>query len=161
MYAIHLYLVAKQAKRYRVLFAQRIAETVSVRASTRSLTPEALANEFRRIDTDAQDGKLSKDELWGFISSGKAGEMDQKDFDALFAAVDLDKNGTVDFLEFCAFMGKCDEEYRAAQLDREDLVARRSIRANLSETTARRIISYELPAPAEEQGQNPDPDLSP
>lgn len=128
LYCIHLYLQKKQARRFKTVFAKRIAETVNVRGSARSLSPDALANEFRRIDADVEDGKLSKEELWDFVSSGKAGEMDRNDFDALFAAIDLDKNGTVDFLEFCAFMGQCDDEYRAARNDLSSVVATRSSR---------------------------------
>jgi len=127
LYAIHRYLVAQQAKRYRITFAKRIADTINVQSSVRSLSPEALAEEFKQIDSKVQDGKLSKDELWEFISSGKAGEMDQRDFDALFAAMDLDKSGSVDFLEFCAFMGKCHDEYENARAGESRVVARRSI----------------------------------
>jgi len=127
LYAIHRYLVAQQAQRYRTAFAKRIADTINVQGSVRSLSPEALANEFKQIDSKVQDGKLSKDELWEFISSGKAGEMEQRDFDALFAAMDLDKSGSVDFLEFCAFMGKCHDEYENARAGESRVVARRSI----------------------------------
>jgi hypothetical protein len=49
--------------------------------------------------------------LWEFISSGQAaGDMNKHHFDALLAAIDLAKNGTVDFLEFCGFMGNCHDE---------------------------------------------------
>ena len=112
LWCIHLYLQKQQAQRYRTAFATRIAETVRInRSSRRSLTPDALLSEFKRIDADVEDGKLSQEELWQFLSDGKAGEMSRNDFDALFAAMDLDKNGSVDFLEFCAFMGQCHDEY--------------------------------------------------
>jgi EF-hand domain pair len=32
--------------------------------------------------------------------------MDQRDFDAMFAAVDVDGRGTVEFTEFCVYVGK-------------------------------------------------------
>jgi Ca2+-binding EF-hand superfamily protein len=34
------------------------------------------------------------------VSTGKVGELSESDFNALFAAIDLDQSGTVDFLEF-------------------------------------------------------------
>jgi len=141
LYAIHLILQKQQERRFRTIFAKRIAETIKVRGSMRTLSPEALADEFRRIDQGVQDGKLSREELWEFISSGKAGEMDKKDFDALFAAIDLDKSGSVDFLEFCAFMGKCDDEYRAARREGGSSVVASSRRLDTATTTARRLSS--------------------
>jgi len=151
LYLIHLYLVQQQAKRYRTVFAKRIADTINVRGSMRSLSPEALAKEFETIDASVRDGKISKDELWEFISSGKAGEMEKHDFDALFAAIDLDKNGTVDFLEYCAFMGKCSEEYRAARVDRGSVVARSSRRLQAEVISTARRLSVDKPSEEEEE----------
>lgn len=138
LFGVHKYLQAKQADRYRTMFARRIADTIQVRSSMRSLTPAALADEFNKMNSDVQDGQLSKEELWEFVSSGKAGEMDQKDFDALFAAIDLDKNGTVDFLEFCAFMGKCDNEYRAVRR-RSSVVAQSATRMSLASSITKKL----------------------
>jgi hypothetical protein len=112
--------LAQQEKRYRANFAARVAETMDLRASVVMLTPEALAEEFERIDTglhDGGDGYISREELWDFLSSGKAGEMNQKDFNALFEALDTDGNGKVDFLEFCSFLSMCGEEFRVARED--------------------------------------------
>ena len=97
-FLLHRWLVKRQARRNRAVFASRIAETIQLETSVNALSPAALAEEFRRIDKQARDGKLSKDELWAFVCSGKAGDLSRKDFDALFAAIDLNKNGEVDFL---------------------------------------------------------------
>ena len=115
LWALHRWLVRRQARKTRSLFATRIAETIKLETSSEALSPEDLVEEFKRIDGGAKDGKLSKDELWEFISSGKAGAISQNDFNALFSAIDLDKSGYVDFLEFCAFMGKCEEEINLAR----------------------------------------------
>ena len=56
----------KQGKRYRTKFAQRIADTMTVRKSMRSLTPDLLAKEFEVID-QANDGRITKNELWDFL----------------------------------------------------------------------------------------------
>jgi hypothetical protein len=105
-YFIHRYLQIRQAKRYKTVFAKRIAETVQVNKSMRSMAPQELAEEFKRVDLQTEDGLITKDDLWEFISSGKAGEISQGDFNALFAAIDADGDGQVDFLAFCAFMGQ-------------------------------------------------------
>jgi hypothetical protein len=103
------------------------------------LTPEALAEEFERIDTGLHDGDgagadgyISREELWDFLSSGKAGEMNQKDFNALFEALDTDGNGKVDFLEFCSFLSMCGEEFQVA---REDHFAADTKKARRGSTT--------------------------
>ena len=105
-YFIHRYLHKRQAKRYKTVFAKRIAETIQVNKSIRSMGPEELAEEFKRVDLQTHDGLITKDDLWEFISSGKAGEISKGDFNALFAAIDADGDGQVDFLAFCSFMGQ-------------------------------------------------------
>lgn len=105
-YFLHRYLHKRQAKRYKTVFAKRIAETIQVNKSIRSMGPEELAEEFKRVDLQTHDGLITKDDLWEFISSGKAGEISKGDFNALFAAIDADGDGQVDFLAFCAFMGQ-------------------------------------------------------
>lgn len=141
LYGVHRYLQAQQAKRYRTVFAKRIADTISVRKSMRSLSPEAMAAEFKKIDSETPDGRISKKELWNFLSSGKAGELSESDFNALFAVIDADDNGYVDFVEFCAFLAKCHDEFRAAHADRGSIMERSSRRMSVVESAARRMSS--------------------
>jgi hypothetical protein len=107
----------------------------------RQLPPEALASELKRIDSETQDGSISKEALWNFMSTGLAGELSESDCNALFAAIDLDQSGTVDFLEFCTFMGKCSDEYRSARTNRGSVTDRASRRISVADTTARRLSS--------------------
>jgi hypothetical protein len=95
-------------------FARRVAETIKLTPGSRLLTPEALAVEFKKIDTD-NTGNISKEELWEFVASGKVATMTRPEFDALFAVMDSDSNGTVDFLEFCAYMCECQSEFEEAK----------------------------------------------
>jgi hypothetical protein len=139
LYALHAWRSQQQARRYKTIFAKRIADTINVRGSMRLLQPEALASEFKRIDSESQNGSISKEALWTFMSSGKAGEMSESDFNALFAAIDLDQSGSVDFLEFCTFMGQCSDEYRSARADRGSVADRASRRISVADTTARRL----------------------
>jgi hypothetical protein len=73
-----------------------------------------------------KDGYIQKEELWTFVSSGKAGDMNINDFDALFAAMDIDKNGKVDFMEFCAFMSLCGEAFTEEKAKQIKMGRRRS-----------------------------------
>lgn len=118
LYIAHRWILKQQERRYKTTFAARVAETVSLRATRRTLTPDVLAKEFAKIGQDLdehQNGYITKEALWEFVSSGQAGEMDEKDFNALFAALDVDKNEKVDFLEFCNFLSTCGQEYGAAR----------------------------------------------
>lgn len=63
--------------------------------------------------------------MWDFVSSGKAGDFSQGDFDALFASIDLDKTGSVNFLEFCTFLGDCHEDFERLK-NRESVIANRA-----------------------------------
>ena len=131
-YFWHLRILAEQAARNRRNFVRRVAGSIRLSTTSRVLTPNALAQRFQDIDTakGARKAKssISKEELWDFIVSGEAGDMTRSDFEALFEAMDEDGNGTVDFLEFCAFLGGCADELAAANLNRHQrlsLIARR------------------------------------
>jgi len=164
--ALHSYFINKQAKRYRTKFAQRVAENINIRASARSLPAAALADEFKRIDKESPNGRISKEALWEFLNSGKAGEMSKSDFDALWAVMDADRSGSVDFLEFCAFMGKCHEEYNQARADRGSIAERSSSRILFATTSARLLTkSMEMVAKVDddkmeklEEEKEPDED---
>jgi hypothetical protein len=127
-YLWYRYRLDQQASRYKKQFARRVVGTMSVRASISQLPPESLANEFKRIakgtkEGGAKAGHITKKELWDFLSNGKAGDISESDVDALFAAMDLSSSGTVNFVEFCTFMGQCHGEFRSArgELDGEKL----------------------------------------
>lgn len=105
------HIVNKQKERYRTRFAEQVAEEVGHTGSIEQLSAEDLAKEFRRID-ESGDGTISKQELFAFISSGKAGTMPKRDFDALFKSMDLDGNGKVNFMEFCSIMALAGKSYK-------------------------------------------------
>jgi hypothetical protein len=105
------------------------------------LTPEALASEFKNVDSKSPGGNILKKGLWNFLLTGKAGDLSESEFNALFAAIDLDQSGTVDFLEFCTFMGKCSDEYRLARANRGSIADRASRRISVADTAARRLSS--------------------
>ncbi|EJK53298.1 hypothetical protein THAOC_27291 [Thalassiosira oceanica] len=96
----------KKAK-YRRLFVERIAKEVELnRRGSVGPSEDELITAFKSVDT-SDDGFIEKDELRAFLSNGKI-EVDDKDFDALFASMDLKGRGRVNFLDFCAYLGSCD-----------------------------------------------------
>lgn len=124
------------------------------------MTPESLAEEFKRIDSE-NSRIISKEAMLDFLNSGKCGDIGESDFEALWAVLDADKSGTVDFLEFCAFMSQCHEDYNAARMDRGSIAERASIRFSVAEKSARRLSQQlsvrgglsDVKAIAEEEGE--------
>jgi hypothetical protein len=151
LYALHVMRTKHQERRYKTKFARRIADTIDLRASMRQLTPEAIGREFKKIDSETPGGNISREGLWTFLSTGKAGDISESDFNSLFAAIDLDQSGTVDFLEFCTFMGKCSDEYRSARGNRGSIADRASRRISVADTAARRLSTV---APGRDDAAN-------
>ena len=106
----------QREKHLKYMFATRIAENIEIEGSAHMmLTADALKSEFERIDASIEkDGSISREELWTFMTSGKIGTMSESDFDVLFRAIDLDKSGNIDFLEFCNFISICGTEMEHA-----------------------------------------------
>jgi len=126
-YYFHRRKLERQKNRYKRLFARQVAQRIGVAGSVSQLPPEALLAEFKRIDKGLRrssrhmDGYISKDELWRFLSSGKAGEITESDFNALFDAMDPEKRGKVNFVEFCAFLSTCREEFREVEINESEI----------------------------------------
>lgn len=153
MFLFYRQRLAKQAERNRSQFARRIAETIRFHSSARQLSPEALLEEFKEIDKSSSDGCITKEALKEFMASGKMGEMNASDFEAMFAALDADKSGKVDFLEFCTFVGNCNEEFEKVKVRQSVIAARRASRddfatrrSSVAEAAARGLSTRRLKA---------------
>lgn len=143
---IHKILAARQQKRLRKVFAGQVARHVDLRGSVSQLPPEALAKEFQRIDAGLRnsskaagsssgtaDGYITRDELWEFLSTGKAGEISEKDFNALFSAMDVQQRGKVNFVEFCSFLSECSGELREIQKEENGMSTRHTRRGSVED----------------------------
>ena len=111
----------KKKARYKRLFVERIAKEVEMnRRGSVGPSEDELIAAFKSVDT-SDDGYIEKDELKAFLSNGKI-EIDNKDFDALFASMDLKGRGRVNFLDFCAYLASCDSEGLATKGSGEERV---------------------------------------
>lgn len=93
----HRNVIEAQKKRYKEHFVRGIARNITIADSAGRVDPEQLKKEFDHIDKD-KGGTISKDELKKFLMSGKVGDISDKDVDAMWAAIDIDNSGEVDFV---------------------------------------------------------------
>lgn len=110
MQSFHKKRMEAEKERLKNDFARRIVGTFSIASGGEAITMEKITEEFQRIDSGPEgggDGKISKAEMKNFImtSDSGGGQMKDSDFDILFALIDEDGNGDIDFAEFSAFMG--------------------------------------------------------
>jgi hypothetical protein len=138
-------------KRLRKQFAQQVARRVDLRAYVSKLNPTDLLAEFERIDTGVKggtsDGFISREELWEFVSSGKAEEMSERDFNLVFDSMDIKGRGKVNFVEFCAFMSSCGEVIQ--ELAKEEKAG--GNRDEKLNTASRRILMRKLEVDQEDE----------
>ncbi|GFH46228.1 hypothetical protein CTEN210_02702 [Chaetoceros tenuissimus] len=140
-FLIYKQLSKKREKHLKYFFATHFAENIELEGSPQMiLTADALQLEFERIDANInKDGSIYKEELWTFMTSGKIGTISDNDFDMLFRAIDLDKSGTIDFLEFCSFISICGTEMQHAVSQMEN-ASKESKDAKISRASA--IIAH-------------------
>jgi hypothetical protein len=114
----HRRTLSRQGKRHRIEFARKVAESIEITESSYALTPEELMEEFKKLDPHLKfrsesKGMIQKETMKGFLQSGKVGYITETDFGALWASLDTQHTGYVDFLEFCTLLAGCHEEFLA------------------------------------------------
>lgn len=103
-------LIEKQKEHSRLVVLARIVEAMNIQPSPNMvLSAKALKREIESIDTN-EDGFITREELWKWISSGKIGTIDEKDFNILFNVMDIDDSGMIDFSEFFQFIANSGDE---------------------------------------------------
>lgn len=124
---LHRNAIDKQKKRYKEHFVRGIARNITIADSAGRVDPEQLKKEFDHIDKD-KGGTISRDELKVFLKSGKVGEISDKDVDAMWAAIDIDNSGEVDFVEFIAFLGSCGTEFDSISKEQKAMTKEEKIK---------------------------------
>lgn len=89
--------VDAQRRRYKEHFVRGIARNIDIAPTAGMIGSDELKKEFNHIDKDG-GGSISKDELKSFVKDGKVGHISDKDFEALWCAIDIDNSGEVDFV---------------------------------------------------------------
>jgi hypothetical protein len=127
----HRYKLKRQEWRYRKRFVQQIARNIQIGPSPGHIPPEKLAEEVQHIA--GGKGEINKEDLAKWMHDVKMDFISQKDFDALWSAIDIDRTGTVDPVEFIVFLSACGSEFeevytehqKMPRIERLKLAARR------------------------------------
>jgi len=153
-FLLHRSSANNQKKRYKEHFVRGIARNITIAESAGCIDPEQLKKEFDFIDKDG-GGTISKDELTEFLKSGKVGNISDKDIGAMWAAIDIDNSGEVDFVEFIAFLGSCGDEFDTANkeqktMSKDEKLMYASRRLSMRASSMAKLIENEVAGDEEE-----------
>eukprot|EP01083_Nonionella_stella_P002333 6731_1 len=108
LYVIYTRFLEHRENRLKDEMLRSIANTMGL-TKKRQLKHKDLKKMYDMIDDD-NNGILEKSEVRSLIDEAGVNSMSEKDYDILFAAIDLDGDGTLDFMEFCAFFASISVE---------------------------------------------------
>ena len=162
-FIVYRFKLLRQENRYKKRFVQQIARNINIGPSPSCISVEKLAEEVQHIGNS--EGIIKKEELLKWINDVKLEFISDRDFDALWAAMDIDNNGEVNAIDFFVFLSACGEQFeevyeeqrRMPKLERLKLAARRLSNINkLGEVGVRDIerklernnITPQPPAPS-------------
>lgn len=130
---------AAQKKRYKEQFIRTIARNITIAPAAGMLSHDQLQAEFDHIDKD-KGGTISKDEMWDFISTEKVGTMSDKDFEAMWSTLDIDNSGSVDFVEFVAFLSSCGEQFDTVNEEQVKMTKEEQLKHASKRLSCRQLI---------------------
>ena len=153
-YLLHRKVSEDQKRRYKEHFVRGIARNITIAESAGQVSPDQLKKEFDHIDTDG-GGTISKDELKKFVESGKIGTISDKDFEALWHAIDIDNSGEVDFVEFLSFLGGCGAEFDTVTKEQRAMT-----KEDRMKYASQRLSTRVLQMPKDEEGDEESGDAA-
>jgi hypothetical protein len=87
-----------------------LAQNVTTAPTTGGLDANAILKEFKHVNKD-EGGMMKKEELQVWLQDGKLGEILQSAFNVTWVAMDVDGNGSIDFVELGTFMSGCGDAF--------------------------------------------------
>ncbi len=109
----------EQQRRYKKRFVQQIARNLTIGPSPGCIPADQLAKEIEHIG--GKKGTISKHDLAKWMFDVKLTFLSEKDFDALWGAMDIDGKGAVDAIEFISFLSCCGSEFEEVYAEQQKL----------------------------------------
>jgi len=119
-YSIHWYFWEKQKKRIQFRMVRGIAQNVTIAESAGQMDGDMLLKEFNHIAND-KGGTIRKEEMKQWMADGKLGTISDKDFNAMWTAMDIDQCGEVDFIELATYLSGCGEAFDEVFKERQNM----------------------------------------
>ena len=119
-YVIQRYFWEKQKKRIQLRMVRGIAQNVTIGDSAGQMDGDTLLKEFTHIGKD-KGGTISKEEMKKWLADGKLGTISDKDFHAMWVAMDIDQSGEVDFIEFASYLSGCGDAFEEVFKERQNM----------------------------------------
>jgi hypothetical protein len=159
MHAIYRHQLKIQRRRVQKRFIRGVAQNITIAPTAGGLDADAILNEFKHVDKD-KGGTINKEELQVWLQDGKLGEISERDFNVMWVAMDVDGNGSIDFVEFCTFMSGCgdafDEVYKEQKNISKDEKFQRAAQRLSAKVSIRNLGDLTKLGDLEEEKENAD-----
>lgn len=119
LYLVYTILLRRQKARYKKRFVQQLARNIAIGPRPGSIPPEKLSEQIIHIGQGKET--ISKEDLAKWMLDIKMDFISDKDFDALWHAIDIDDSGQVDAIEFIVFLSACGPEFERVYREQESL----------------------------------------
>ena len=130
----------RQEIRYKKRFVQQIARNISIGPSPNSIPVDKLAEEVQHIGN--KDGIITKAELMKWMLDVKLEFISDRDFDALWDAMDIDHNGVVNAIDFFVFLSACGDQFEKVYEEQQQMPKKERLKVGteVANVTNRKFI---------------------
>jgi hypothetical protein len=147
---LHQIRLRDQQQRFKKRFVQQIARNITIGPSPSCIPVEKLVEEVQHIGN--AEGIITKPDLLQWMWDVKLEFISERDFDALWTAMDPEAKGEVNAIDFFVFLSACgnefeqvyDEQQHMPKMERLKLAARRLSNINKVGEDGVRLLQQKL-----------------
>ena len=126
-FLMYYYYLRRQKHRYKKQFVKQIAKNINIGPSPKCIPIDILADQVQHIGN--KDGVISKVELSTWMRQNNLEFLSNRDFDALWAAMDVDNKGAVNAIDFFVFLSACGSEFEQVFNEQHGLTKKERLEA--------------------------------
>jgi hypothetical protein len=116
---IYKYKLGQQEQRYKKRFVQQIARNINIGPSPACIPVDKLAEQVSHIGDE--HGVITKPDLLQWMLDVKLEFISNRDFDALWAAMDPDNQGEVNAIDFFVFLSACGNQFEQVYREQQSM----------------------------------------